>query len=187
MNLRVVAFNPGNREDFFDFHNRVGGECFCTAWWVPIWEEWAETTAESNRQLRMGLLSRGEYDGYLLYADDEVVGWCQVGLRDRLGKVLSQFELTINPKIWAITCFQIDPEMHRRGLAAHLLGEVLQHLHKKGVSRVEVYPKIDIHLPDRQQWTGPLKMYERAGFKKVRENHSRAIYEIYLHDQGIES
>lgn len=73
--------------------------------------------------------------------------------------------------------------MHRKGLAAHLLGEVLQHLRKKGVSRVEVFPKIDISLQSHQQWTGPLKMYESAGFKKVRNNQSRAIYEIYLHDR----
>lgn len=183
MDLRVVAFNPGNRDDFFAFHSRAGGECFCTAWWVPTWEEWAETGAESKRQLRTELLTRGEYDGYLLHADNEVVGWCQAGQRDRLSKVLDQFELTIDPKTWTITCFQIDPEMHRKGLAAHLLGEVLQHLRKKGVSRVEVFPKIDISLQSHQQWTGPLKMYESAGFKKVRNNQSRAIYEIYLHDR----
>lgn len=88
MDLRVVAFNPGNRDDFFAFHSRAGGECFCTAWWVPTWEEWAETGAESKRQLRTELLTRGEYDGYLLYADNEVVGWCQAGQRDRLSKIL---------------------------------------------------------------------------------------------------
>jgi ribosomal protein S18 acetylase RimI-like enzyme len=180
MTFRVEAFNPGNREDFFAFHSRVGGECFCTAWWVPSWEEWAETNAESNRQLREELLKRGEYDGYLLYAEDQVVGWCQVGQRDRLAKILSQFNLTIDPNTWAITCFQINPEMHREGLAANLLRKVLKHLQKKGVARVEVYPKMDTSLAGHQQWTGPLKMYEKAGFSKLRENKSRAVYEIQL-------
>jgi len=182
MELRVEVFNPGNREDFFAFHSRVGGECFCTAWWVPSWEEWAETNAEINLQLREDLLQRGEYDGYLLYANGKVVGWCQAGQRDRLGKILSQFNLTIDPHTWAITCFQIDPNMHRERLAAHLLGKVLEHLQKKGIRRVEVYPKLDEKLAGQHQWTGPLKMYEEAGFNKVRENKSRAVYEIQLHN-----
>lgn len=180
MALSVEVFNPGNREDFFDFHSRVGGACFCMAWWVPTWEEWMESVAEGNRAGREQLLKQGEYDGYLLYKDERVVGWCQVGLRDRLGKVLSQFNLTLAPKIWAITCFQIDPEFHRQGMASHLLTAVLEHLQKKGVARVEVYPKIDASLPAEQQWTGPLSMYEKAGFQKVRDNNSRAIYAINL-------
>ncbi len=182
MKLRVEAFNPGNREDFFDFHNRVDGDCFCTAWWVPSWEEWSDTNAESNRELRQDLLRRGEYDGYLLYDDQKVVGWCQAGQRDRLGKVLSQFNLNIDPLTWTISCFKIDPEMRRKGLASHLLAEVLSYLGKKGVERVEVYPKIDTELPEHQQWTGPMKMYEEAGFQKVRNNQTRAIYEINLHE-----
>ena len=180
MKIRVETFNPGNREDFFEFHSRVGGECFCTAWWVPTWEEWSKTTAASNRQTRMELLTKGEFDGYLIYADDQAVGWCQVGLRDRLAKVLEQFNLTIDPKTWAITCFQIDPQFQKTGLASQLLSHVLDHLQKKGVERVEVYPKLNAALPANQHWTGPLLMYQKAGFSKVRKNKSRAVYAISL-------
>ncbi len=180
MKIRVQAFNPGNREDFFELHSRVGAECFCTAWWVPTWEEWSKTTAESNRQTRMELLTKGEFDGYLIYADDQAVGWCQVGLRDRLAKILEQFNLTIDPKTWAITCFQIDPQFQRTGLASQLLSHILDHLRKKGLERVEVYPKMDAALPANQHWTGPLLTYEKAGFSKVRENKSRAVYAISL-------
>jgi ribosomal protein S18 acetylase RimI-like enzyme len=178
--FRVDAFNPGNREDFFDFHSRVGGECFCTAWWVDSWEEWANTTAASNRTLRENLLSKGNYDGYLIYADDIVVGWCQVGLRDRLGKILHQFSLSFAPDTWAITCFQIDPNYRHQKMASRLLRAVIEHLRKKGIKRIEAYPKIDVKLSDPQQWTGKKNMYEEAGFSLVRENNSRAIFEIQL-------
>lgn len=180
MELRVEAFSPSHREDFFEFHTRVGGECFCTAWWVPTWQEYMDASPEDTRRLREELLKQGQYDGYLLYADDKMVGWCQAGQRDRLGKLLGQFSLDIDPKTWAITCFQIDPDFQRKGLAEHILKEVLAHLSRKGVKRVEAYPKIDISLPGHQQWTGPRSMYEKAGFALVRENNTRAVYVIRL-------
>ncbi|MQC26084.1 MAG: GNAT family N-acetyltransferase [Chloroflexi bacterium] len=176
MDIRIEPFNPGNREDFFDFHSRVGGECFCTAWWTPTWEEYAQASAEDNLARREKLLGEGEYDGYLIYADDKVAGWCQVGQRDRLGKVLEQFTLTFEPRTWAITCFQIDPTYQRQGLAAALLEAVIRDLGQRGVKRLEAFPKIDINLPGHQQWTGPITLYEKAGFKKLRDNRSRAVF-----------
>ena len=176
MTYRVQAFNPGNRKDFFEFHSRVGGECFCSAWWVDTWEEWLAQSGEENRQLREELLKRGEYDGYLIYDGDKAIGWCQVGAQDRFGKLLTQFNLTLDPRTWAITCFQIDGDYQRQGVASLLLEAVMQQLSQKGVPRVVAFPKIDISLPAHQQWTGPKAMYERAGFELVRENQTRAIY-----------
>ena len=180
MELRVARFSSENQADFFDFHTRVGGACFCAAWWMPTWDEWRQRSGEDNRQLRKELLQRGEYDGYLLYADGKVVGWCQVGLRDRLSKLSSQFNMQSEPEVWAISCFQIDPDLQRRGLAGELLKAVLADLKQRGVKRVQAYPKLDPNLPAHAQWTGPLGLYERAGFRKVRDNKTRAIYEINL-------
>ena len=176
MDLRAEPFNPSNRSDFFEFHTRVGGECYCTAWWLRTWQEYMDASPETTRKAREQLLEEGEYDGFLLYDGDKVVGWCQVGQRDRLAKVLEQFQLTIDPRTWAITCFQIDPDYHRQGLAAHVLAEVVEELRQRGVKRVEAYPKIDITLPGHQQWTGPLGLYEAAGFRKLRDNNTRAVY-----------
>lgn len=180
MELRVERFSKGNQADFFDFHSRVGGECFCAAWWVPTWDEWRTRSGEDNRQLRNELLQRGEYDGYLIYADGKAAGWCQVGKRDRLQKLGTQFRFELEEEIWAITCFQIDPDMQRRGLASELLKSVLADLKQRGAKRVQGYPKIDAGLPAHAQWTGPLGLFEKAGFKKLRDNRSRAVYEIEL-------
>lgn len=180
MQFRVKRFNTDNEADFFDFHARVDGECFCTAWWVPTWEAWMETTAQNNRQLRQELLARGEYDGYLLYVDGKVAGWCQVGRRDRLSKLVTQFGLEAENDVGAVTCFQIDPERRGQGLASRLLAGVLDDLHSQGVKRVQAYPKLDPGLPAHQQWTGPHALYQEAGFRMLRKNNTRAVYEIEL-------
>jgi ribosomal protein S18 acetylase RimI-like enzyme len=180
MSFHIESFGPSNRDDFFEFHSRVGGECFCTAWWMRTWEEFLEADAVQTRAFRENLLGQGEYDGYLIYDENKVIGWCQVGQRDRLAKILEQFSLTINPRVWAITCFRIDSEYQRRGVASELLKNVLDELGKKGIEVVEAYPKIDTELAGDQQWTGPKNMYERAGFSLIKENNSRAVYSIKL-------
>ena len=177
---KVAAFNPGNRIDFFDFHSRVGGECYCTAWWVDTWEEWQEKSPQDTKALREHLLGQGEYDGFLIYDDNLVIGWCQVGSRDRFGKLLEQFRLKIDPKTWAISCIRIDPTYQGKGVATFLISEVLTQLRHKGITRLEAYPKIDHSLRGHQQWTGPRKLYENIGFQLVRENNTRAIYAIDL-------
>lgn len=176
MAYRVEVFGPQNRKDFFEFHSRVGGECFCTAWWMRSWEEFLEASAEERRAYREELLQHGEYDGYLLYDGDKAIGWCQVGQRDRLAKVLEQFALTLDPRSWAITCFQIDPAYQRKGVASELLKVVVQELSQRGIRRVEAFPKLDTELPAHQQWTGPKALFEKAGFELVKENNTRAVY-----------
>lgn len=180
MELAVRRFAPDTRQDFLEFHARVGGECFCTAWWVPTWAEWGERSAQDNQQLREELLARGEYDGYLLYADGRAVGWCQVGRRDRLPKLVGQFALAADDSMWAITCFQIDPEMREQGLAGRLLAGVLDDLRQRGATSVQAYPKIDAALPAHNQWTGPIALYAQAGFHYIRDNKTRAIFQFDL-------
>jgi ribosomal protein S18 acetylase RimI-like enzyme len=182
MEIKVERLTPANQKDFFAFHTAVGGECFCTAWWVPTWAEWSERTADQNRALREELLQRGEYDGYLLYVDGVVAGWCQVGKRDRLGKLVGQFSFEPEPEIWSITCFQISPEKRRQGLAEQLLRAVLLELIKRGAKQVQAYPKIDADLPDGSQWTGPRGLYEKVGFIKHGDNKTRAVFQINFQD-----
>lgn len=183
MEFSVRRLSADTEKDFLDFHSRVGGECFCTAWWVPTWAEWGQRSAQDNKQLRQQLFASGEHDGYLLYADGKAVGWCQVGRRDRLPKLVGQFALTPDETAWAITCFQIDPELRQQGLAATLLVGVLDDLKQRGVGSVQAYPKIDAALPAHNQWTGPKALYEQAGFYHIRDNKTRAIFQLEL-DEG---
>jgi len=186
MKLRVSSFNPSNRDDFFEFHQRVGGECFCTAWWVDPWEDWLKRNPDENKKLREELLAAGEYDGFLIYDDEKVIGWCQVGAQDRFSKLLSQFTLTLDPKAWAITCFRVDSEYRRKGVASEMLRGVINKLGQKGVERVVAFPKIDVSLPSDEQWTGPKAIYENAGFRMVKENKTRAVYYLDVKKVAIQ-
>jgi len=180
--ITVHALNKSRRADFYRLHNQANGcgWCYCAAWWVPTWEGWGERSGEANRVLRESLFDEGEYDGYLLYMDDAPAGWCQVGRRDRLVKLVRQFELPPDERVWAITCFLIAPGYRGRGLASILLREVLQDLRRKGVRRVEAYPKRGADLEAEDLWTGPERMWQAAGFRVARDHPARPVYDLEL-------
>ncbi len=143
------------------------GACFCTAWWVPTWEEWEGRTPAENRALREDLLRRGERDGYVLLDGDRVVGWCQAGPRDRLAKLVRQYALAPDPACWAVTCFEIAPSHRGRGAAAVLLRGVMEDLGARGAKKVQGFPRCGAALPPGEAWTGPEGLFRSAGFVEV--------------------
>lgn len=182
MQTAIHRFDPGRRADFFRLHSEANdaGWCFCAAWWVGSWAGFGERTMAENRALRESLLDRGEYDGYLLYADGVPVGWCQAGPRDRLSKLTRQFGLEPDPTTWAITCFLIAPAYRRQGLAARLLEGVLADLGTRGVRRVEAFPRRGPDQDALDLWNGPESLFQRAGFQVVRDDPVRPILALGL-------
>jgi GNAT superfamily N-acetyltransferase len=182
MGLEVHPFSSERRGDFYRLHSSANeaGWCFCAAWWTPTWEGWGDRSAEDNRRTREALCEAGEYDGYLLYAEDQPCGWCQVGRRDRLHKLRTQFSLEPSRETWAITCFLTAPGFRRRGLASQLLKEVLADLPARGARRVEAFPKRGAGLTSEDLWNGPEEMYLRAGFTVVRDDPLRPVLALDL-------
>ena len=178
---RVLPFDASRRRDFFALHCPANGLgwCSCVAWWVPTWEGWSERSAEENRRLREALCDRGEYDGYLLYADGEATGWCQVGPRDRLEKLVRSYALAADPDTWAITCFVIAPGHRRRGMARFLLDQVLVDIRERGVRRVEAFPRRDGDS-EGELWTGSEALFRDAGFRVTRDDPARPVLALEL-------
>ncbi len=180
--ITIRRFEPGLQADFYRLHGQTSDAgCFCTAWWVPTWEEWADRTPAQNRALREALLERGEYDGYLLYADGAPVGWCQVGPRDRLAKLVRQFGLAPDPATWAITCFLIAPGFRGQGLARALLEAVLADLRRRGdVRRAEAFPRRGAGGDVLALWNGPEALFRAAGFSVVKDDPVRPVLALEL-------
>lgn len=175
--MRVERFGPERWDDFLAVHHEAkgAGACRCVAWWVESWEGWLERSAEENLALRESLCARGEYDGYLAYDGARPIGWCQVGPRDRLIKLARQFELEPDPSAWAITCFQIDPDHRRRGVARALLEFVLADLPERGARTLEAFPKRGEALEEGELWNGPAALFRSLGFETARTGPVREV------------
>ena len=176
MTIRVERFSPERLDDFLALHSDANGAgwCRCVAWWVPTWDGWGDRTAEENASLRDTLCASGEYDGLLAYDGDEPVGWCQVGQRDRLAKLVSQLELAPDAAVWAVTCFLVAPERRNEGVAHRLLEAAIEEARRAGAARLEGYPR---HAPreDGDAWTGrPRSSRPQASTSSVKRRRARS-------------
>ncbi len=179
--IRVERFEPGRLADFDALHSdgHGAGWCRCVAWWVPTWEGWGERSAAENAALRASLCAAGEYDGLIAYVGPEPVGWCQLGPRDRLPKLLGQLDLAPDAAVWAVTCFLVLPAWRRRGVAAALLDAAISAARDAGATRLEAYPRGAADEP-AEMWTGPGVLFERAGFATLRHGTPRAVVALDL-------
>jgi GNAT superfamily N-acetyltransferase len=179
--IRIERFRPGLEGDFRALHSEANdtGWCRCVAWWVPTWDGWGERTAAQNAVLRESLCDAGEYDGLLAYDGDEPAGWCQVGRRDRLAKLVAQLDLDPDPSVWAVTCFLVAPSYRRRGVATTLLAGAVAAARDAGASRLEAYPRNDADEP-ADLWTGPAGLFAAAGFAVVRDGAPRSVVALDL-------
>jgi GNAT superfamily N-acetyltransferase len=174
--FRIERFGPDLRDAFDRLHSDPNGAtwCHCVAWWVPTWDGWGERTAADNAALRASLCDRGEYDGLLAFEDAEPVGWCQLGRRDRLEKLMRQFELEPDADAWAVTCFLVAPTARGRGVARRLLEAAIETARDEGARRLEGYPRREGSDP-AELWTGSAALFAEAGFASVRDAGPRLV------------
>ena len=186
MAWRIEPLTPDRVNDFDAYHCDANdaGWCHCVAWWVPTWDGWGDRRAAENRALRDQLFDQGHFDGYLAYDDSAdgytPVGWCQVGRRDRLTKLVDQYNLTPDPSVWAVTCFNIAPSHRRSGVARSLLARVLDDLRALGVPRVEAFPRRATEGSPGALWTGPETLYLDAGFRVDHDDDARPVLSLDL-------
>ena len=180
--FRVEPFGPDREGDFAALHadDAGAGWCRCVAWWVPTWEGWGDRTAADNAALRRDLCLRGEHDGLIAYDRGTPVGWCQLGPRDRLRKLVEELDLDPDPSVWAVTCFLVAQSHRRRGVARALLAAAIDHARRAGASRLEGYPRAQADEPD-EMWTGARDLFLRAGFRVVGDRTPRSILSRDLH------
>ena len=131
--------------------------------------------------------------GYLTYCDGLSVGWCNAN--DRLSYFrVGEFDTDDIPEdtaptdcpgmgiIKSVVCFEIAPAYRGKGIAGKLLERVCEDAAKEGFSFVEAYPK-DQHQDSSLAFTGPLRLYEKAGFREYCRNGSTIIMRKRLKPQ----
>jgi ribosomal protein S18 acetylase RimI-like enzyme len=128
--------------------------------------------AARNRQEKKQLVEKREAHGILVYAKDEPVGWCQYGRREELPRVdhsrnYRNFEAAGDGSFWRITCFVVDKNYRRRGVASAGLKAALEAIGKKGGGVVEAYPVSRTDQGPGYMYTGRVSMFAKAGFKMV--------------------
>ena len=158
-------------------HNGVWGGCWCL-YFHPKSPERGQSQ-EGNRALKQRLVSEGQAHAALVFDGDDAVGWCQYGSPVELPNITHRKEweanLVVHPD-YRLTCFFVDRDHRRSGVAEAALHGALDLIAKAGGGVVEAYP----YETDGKKvngsflYNGTRILFERAGFKYERhkgKNH----------------
>jgi len=156
-------------EKLFAKHGGVQAGCWCMFYHRPLPIPEKERATRNRRDKRALVLERRSH-GILVYAGEQAVGWCQFGPREELpridaGRNYRKLALPETTKLWRITCFFVDRDHRRRGVAQVALRAALQAIRKRGGGLVEAYPATNPRAV--ATWFGSVAMFERERFRPV--------------------
>lgn len=170
----IRALSPDTWEAFAalaERHNGVWGGCWCT-WFHTMANEKARD-AEANRSLKERLVSEGRAHAALVFDGERAVGWAQFGTPEELPNIhhRRQYEATldISPD-YRITCFFVDRNYRRKGVAGAALRGAVDLIAKAGGGVVEGYPH-DLQgkkVSASFLYNTTRTLYEQEGFEYVR-------------------
>jgi GNAT superfamily N-acetyltransferase len=157
--------------DLAERHNGVWNGCWCT-WFITFAAEKSHTV-EGNRALKKQRVEEGTNHAALVFDGDRAVGWCEYGTPEELPNIYHRKEyeegLTRLPD-YRLTCFFVDREYRRKGVAAVALRGALDLIAAVGGGVVEAYP----HDTEGKKmsasflYNGTRQMFEDAGFSYER-------------------
>ena len=177
------------KDDYLDFFdNRAfsdgnpNGPCYCTS---PNQDE--ETIKQmvsefqkngvkkTVRKYAVDMLDRGIIKGYLAFDNDLSIGWCNAADIDSYEGFVPDFARENKcGKTIAIVCFEIAPGYRGKGIASAFIEQVCIDAKANGYVAVEGYAQIS-ETRNEFDFTGPVHLYEKAGFSQVMEQNGQVI------------
>lgn len=149
-------------------HNGVWNGCWCIAYHLPRTEEPA--TAAERRAYKEKLVRAGRSHAALVFDEGEVAGWCQFGPPSELPARMGSFaRLGVAAPDWRITCFFVDRDHRRMGVADAALAAALRMIAANGGGTVDGYPVTtrDKRYSSSFLWSGTESMFTKAGFRRL--------------------
>lgn len=155
-----------------------GGEaCLCQYWRMSS-GDYGRASVEARRAALREQTRETPPPGMLAYRDDEPVGWCGFGVRQRMERLVRSRTIPAvdDLPVWAIFCFAVRTGYRRRGIAHALLDGVVEYARKQGAPALEAYP-VDTEgarVHGTAAYVGTTGMFEAVGFRRVLETDARS-------------
>jgi GNAT superfamily N-acetyltransferase len=185
--LTIERLSPTRRDDFLRFFDHERGpafadnpewaKCYCHYYEVPKAIAWGSLDATANRTAMTARIDAGEMEGFLAYADGEVVGWANAQPYHKLPHACAR--LAVAPpdldvpahEAAAVVCFVVAPQWRHRGVARALLAGALASFAERGIRVVDAFPwKSGASTKATDHYHGPLPLFLAAGFAAIRDD-----------------
>lgn len=168
----VVPATPARWPDVVTLLGGSGEQgCWCQAWRGSA-AAYGRSGPGANREALHDQIEAGAVaPGVLAYLDGEVVGWCGLGPRAAMPRLMSSRTIphADDLPIWSIGCFVVRAGFRRRGVARALLDGAVAYAREMGAPAVEAYP-IDpagARVSTSLAFVGFTSSFEAAGFRRV--------------------
>src|SRR5215471_13357026 len=167
-------------EKLFAKQGGVGG-CWCMYYQRPnrTGLKGLTTTQRkaANKSAKKLLVDEGRSHGVLLYDQDNPIGWVAYGSKTEFpridnGRHYRKLAPEEPDNLWRITCFFVDRDYRKRGVARAALKAALDSIKEKGGGVVEAYPVTAKSAKAWSKWSnwfwfGTAAMFEGQKFKVV--------------------
>jgi GNAT superfamily N-acetyltransferase len=164
--LRTVLDPPG-----------TGRACWCLAYRLPSGEFNRLVGSDRVERVRE-LTSADPPPGVLAYVDATIAGWCGVGPRSAMGRLVrSRTILPVDDvPVWSVVCFVVRAGYRRQGLAEELLHGACAFARDHGAPAIEGYPvdPAGQRISGAFAYVGTTGMFERAGFRRLAATDARS-------------
>jgi len=152
-------------------HNGVWGGCWCT--WFHREPGEKGRGVEGNRENKRDRVLSGDAHAALVFAGEAAIGWCEYGSVRELPNINHKKEYQAGlqePPDYRLTCFFVDRDHRRRGVAAVALRGAVELIAVRGGGLVEAYPQDTGGAKEKASflYNGTRGMFEQAGFSYQR-------------------
>lgn len=181
--IAVVPATPDRWPDIEELFART--PCWCQYWRLSAGEygrgskeQGVEYQFAERREMLRRQLDRSTPPGVIAYLDDTIVGWCGLGPRHEMERLVRSRTIPAldDRPVWSIVCFLVRTGYRRRGVARALLDGAIYCARSHGAPALEAYPvdpagrRIDTAFA----YVGTAALFERAGFRRVLETSARS-------------
>ena len=166
-----LHFRPVTTETLKDFADFRDAHPACAACACMKWRTHPKLLAHMSGKDRAvafdAQVDKGVPVGVLAYRDGAPVGWCSVAPRNTLAALKSRSYPagTDVARIWAVTCFFVDPRFRREGISVRLLRAAVEYARSEGAKMIEGFPVES--RKDPLSSMGSLSTFRGAGFLDV--------------------
>jgi ribosomal protein S18 acetylase RimI-like enzyme len=157
-----------DQERVLEKHNGVWNGCWCASYHLKRSEE--KQWHGKHRELKAKLVRENRSHAALVYDGPDVVGWCQFGPPLELPARMSGYsKLDLAQPDWRITCFFVDRDHRKEGVAKAALSGALRTIAAKGGGTVDGYPVDTRGKPYSSSflWGGTESMFAEFGFHRL--------------------
>lgn len=192
MKLEIKALNKDLNQDYLEFFDKrafsdgnPNGPCYCTSPNMTKEEEkrmvseFGDDIKGTIRGYAVDMLNEEKISGYLAFDNAVSIAWCNAADIESYKSFVPEIakEKSCGRTI-SIVCFEVSPEYRNKGVALALIERICIDAKENGYEAVEGY--VTLRDDSVFDFTGPKKLYEKAGFSEIYRNKDKVIMRVML-------